>query len=437
MSDAIKNAIKIDRKETGKWMYELEFTVPADAVNAEFAEAVKTARRHAQLPGFRVGKAPASMVKARYADVITDDVDRSIKSAAFEKMTSDDSLDIVIYGRPSEGKPAENAEFKFTFDIEVAPEFAMPDYKSFKIEGDAGADAESRANDRIEHLRSMYADFTKLESGSIQAEDMVKVSFECDFELPADASDSLKRAVASENSWVWINEPEQYPGMIKALTGANIGDTVTFEADFPADWREAALQGKKVKYTFKLHEIQRKSPVTDNEALAKKAGLESFAKLEEQMKSAAEREREYAKAESARDQALKMLLEAVPDMEFPKNILASTVQKEFSRIAERTVKSEEEVEAFKKDQEKHLEEAKKAANEYLKKFFILRKIAKLEEIYVSQEELDMQINAMAAYMGYKVADVKNMLARRGGEEELQADILMGKTLDKVAGNNKE
>ena len=283
----------------------------------------------------------------------------------------------------------------------------------------------------------MYADFTKVEEGAIQADDMVKVSFESDFVLPEDASDSLKRAVANDNSWVWINEPEQYPGMIKALTGANIGDTVTFEADFPADHREAALQGKKVNYTFKLHEIQRKVAVTDNEALAKKAGVESFEKLSEQLKGAAEREREYAKAESARELVLEKLLAAVPDMEFPKNILASSVQKEFSRIAERTVKSESEIEAFKANQEKYLDEAKKAASAYLKKFFILRKIAKLEDIFVSQEELDMQINAMASYMGYKVADIRNMLAQRGGEEELQADILMGKTLDKIAGNEQK
>lgn len=434
MSEALKNAITIERKENGKWMYTIEFTAPAEAVDKEFEAALKAARKHAQLPGFRVGKAPAEMVKARYGALIAEDVERAVKSAAFEKMGDDEVIDIILYGRPESVLPVEKADYKFTLEVEVAPEFDTPDYKNMKVEGDAGDDVETRCNARIDYMKNMYADFTKLEEGEVMADDMVKVSFESDFTPAEDASDAVKRAASSESSWVWISEPEQYPGLIAALTGAKIGDTVTFDAVYPEDWREEGLRSKTVKYTFKINEVQRKTPITDNEELAKKAGAESFEAFKTQLMEAAEREREYAKAESARAKLLEQLLAAVPDMEFPQNTLSSAVQKEFSRIAERNVRNDEELAKFKEEQEKHLEEAKKLALEYLKKFFILRKIARLENISVPQDELDMQINAMAAYMGYKVADVKNMLERRGGTDDLHAEILMTKVLDSIAGN---
>ena len=83
-----------------------------------------------------------------------------------------------------------------------------------------------------------------------------------------------------------------------------------------------------------------------------------------------------------------------------------------------------------------MEEAKKAADAYLRKFFVLRKVANAEKITVSEAEMDAQIKGMCAYMGYKEADVRKMLARNGGNSELQADILMNKALDAVAGMAK-
>ena len=135
---------------------------------------------------------------------------------------------------------------------------------------------------------------------------------------------------------------------------------------------------------------------------------------------------------AAREKILDLLLGKAGAFDLPKSIVEGETEREFTKLANQLVRSEADVEKFKAEKEKHLEEAKRLAEEYLRKFFILRRIARDEKVEVSRAELDEQIHAMSHYMGYKEADVRKMLERNGGMAEIQADILMSKTLDAVA-----
>ena len=436
MSESLKNAVVFSCTETAPCAYNVEFKLAPESVTQEFNAAAKTAQKQAQLPGFRIGKAPLSMVKNRYKDYILEDVERAIQSAAFEKLTADSKLDIVSFGQlKAENKPAENTEYVFTIEVETAPSVALPDYKSFKIEVEPGDPVDKRVASRLEYMKGLYADFLSVEEPAKKG-DMLKVSYESDYTPAEDASASLKRAAKADDAWLWLNEPEQFPGIIAALEGAVKGQEYSVAVTYPADWREAALQGKNVNYKFKVHEIQRKAPIESDEKLAEKIGAGSVKKMMEQFKADAEREMEYEQKEKGKEKALELVLKETAEFPLPKEVLASTVQREFSRIAESLVRSEKDVEAFKADQDKHMEEAKKNAEAYLRKFFILREIAKKESITVSSAEVDAQIKGMSAYMGYKEDDIRKMLERNGGTAELQADILMSKVLEFIAGGKK-
>ena len=96
------------------------------------------------------------------------------------------------------------------------------------------------------------------------------------------------------------------------------------------------------------------------------------------------------------------------------------------------VKSEEDAETFKKELETHKAAAEKAARESLKKSFILRKIAKLENISLSQGEVDEQLNQMSRYYGYKEKEFRAMLEKNGGMDDLQLDLINAKVLSMLA-----
>ena len=430
--DSLLEKVQIELKETDACTRKMEAKYSADLVDAAFKDAVKEAGKYAQLPGFRKGKAPASLIMSKYKDYILDDVAKVLQQGTFRKLTDNKDLDIVSFGQVNaENKPESGKEYAFSMDFEIAPQFELPEYKGLKVKVEEKETLDEHYEAQLKYIKNLYAEFLSVEDPAVSG-DMLKVSYDSDFVLQEDASASLKRAVKSSEGWFYLSEPEQIPGLIKAMTGVKKGDEVKFKADFPADWREPGLAGKSVNYTVKVVEIQRRVPIESEEKLAEKLGMENVEKMHEFLKKKAENEMEEARKAQIREKVADQVIAAVPDFELPKGVLGMTTQREFSRIADRLVRKEEDVEQFKADKDKHLEEAKKAAAEKLKRLFILRKIAKAENITVSDEEVDLQIRQMGAYLGYKEKDIRKMLDSNGGYSEIQSDILMSKVVGFIA-----
>lgn len=434
--DSLLEKVQIDLKETDACTRTMEAKYTADLVDAAFKDAVKEAGKYAQLPGFRKGKAPASLILSKYKDYILDDVTKVLQQNAFRKLTENRDLDIVSFGQlKAEAKPESGKEYSFSLDVEVAPNFELPQYKGLEVKVEEKETLDEHYEAQLKYIKNLYAEFLNVEDPAVSG-DMLKVSYDSDFALPEDATASLKRAVKADEAWFYLTEPEQIPGMLKAMTGAKKGDEVKFKADFPADWREAGLGGKSVNYTVNVKEVQRRVPVESEEKLAEKLGIENVDKMHDFLKEKAKNELEEAKKAQISEKVADLVIAAVPDFEMPKGVLDMAAQREFSRIAEQLVRKEEDVEKFKAEKDKHLEDARKAAAAKMKKFFILRKIANTENITVSDAEVDMQIRQMSAYLGYKEKDVRKMLDSNGGYSEIQSNILMGKVVDFIANQAK-
>ena len=434
--DSLLEKVQIEIKEVDACTRTMEAKFSAEQVDGAFKDAVKAAGKYAQLPGFRKGKAPASLILSKYKDYILDDVTKVLQQSAFQKLTENKDLDIVSFGQiKAEAKPENGKDYAFSMDVEIAPSFELPEYKGIKVKVEQKETLDEHYEAQLKYIKNLYAEFLSVEDPAV-AGDMLKVSYESDFELPQDASAALKRAVKNEEGWFYLTEPEQIPGMLKAMTGAKKGDEVKFKADFPADWREPALAGKSVNYTVKVAEVQRRVPVESEEKLAEKLGMENVEKMHDFLKKKAENELEEARKAEIREKAAEQVISKVADFEMPKGVLSMATQREFSRIADQLVRKEEDVEKFKAEKDKHLEDAKKAAAARMKRFFILRKIAHAENITVSDEEVDMQIRQMSAYLGYKEKEVRKMLDNNGGYSEIQSDILMSKVVGFIADQAK-
>ena len=199
-----------------------------------------------RIPGFRKGKAPASLILSKYKNYILDDVAKVLQQAAFQKLTGNKDLDIVSFGQlKAEAQPETGKEYAFSLELEVAPKFDLPEYKGLEIKVEQKETLDEKFAAELENLKKLYAEFLNVD-GEAVAGDMLKVSYDSDFVLPEDASAGLKRAVKADEAWFYLMEPEQIPGLQKAMIGTKKGAEVKFKADFPADWREPGLAGKSV-----------------------------------------------------------------------------------------------------------------------------------------------------------------------------------------------
>ena len=430
MAKNLVDSIQMEVRSKQPCRKELDFTVPADAVKSETDKVLREFAYAVSIPGFRQGKAPAGMLKSKYGNDIRQEVERKIVYAAFELAGKDGSLDIVTCGIEGEPKLEFDQEFKFTLGADIAPEFELGDYKALKVKEELEAVTDEQIDERVKTYRAMYGNYAETE-GAAQTDDMLKASYKSDFPLPEDASPALKRQLEAESTFLWLSDPETIPGCTAALTGAEVGKEYTIKAEYPADYREAALAGKTVNYTVKVEGIQRRVELTDQE-LAEKARVKTIEEFRDMLRKAMEQENQSKQRSAVIEKVYAEIDKAIPEFELPPSVLASEVQKELQKIARETVKSEEDAEKFKAGLEEHKKAAEEPAKKALRRTFILRKIAKAEEIKLEQGEVDAQLREMSRYYGYKEKEFRDMLEKNGGMDDLQLDILSNKVLNHLA-----
>ena len=420
-NNKLSDNLKMTCKEEKACVKDFLFVADKATVESELKNVVKEFSKMVVIPGFRKGKAPAKMLIKRYNKDIMGEMQRKIYGAAFEKVTADKSLDIVSYGNPKEVAPLKvDKEYRFSIAFDLAPEIDLPEYKGIEVETTPIKVAKKDIDKQVDHYRNMYATYEDIETPA-EAEDMLKVSYTSDFELAEDASASLKRQVSAESNWVWLNEPELIPGAIKALTGAEKDKDYKLTAKYPADWRDAELADKTVKYEIKVLGVQRRKSLTDAEVV-EKMKFESVEKMREMFETVAKNEAEQARQSEISQKVCDVLDKKIKKFDLPENILNGEIQNELHRMTQ-GVKSEEEAEVFKKDMDAHKKEAEKIAAAKLRKTFIMRKIAELEKISVEQHEIDGQIKGMSTHYGYQEKEFRSMLEKAGGMEEMHMDML--------------
>ena len=427
-----KEQLTLNITDTGSCGRDAKFVLPADASSDLFLNAAKGVARKAQIPGFRIGKAPLSMVKARYKGYVDEEAGRLLQIAAYDLLSKKaEEMDIISYSKLTpEGTLEEGKEFALKCDFEVAPEFELPDYKELG-EVAASEDAAKIEEDLIERAKAQYSSFVPITDAAKEG-DMLHVSYESDFVLPDDASDSLKRAVKNDSAWIYLIGQEMIPGVNAALTGATIGGEYTFTADFPADWREEGLRGQKVTYKMKVHDGQRREPIEDMAKLAEKMEFKSADELSKFYHDLAVRQAEIMTRSKTMESVQAAILEKAPEFELPKKSLETATDNEFKMLEYAVGQDKDAIEKFNAEKDQHMEEAKKKAAEQLRKNFIMRKIAKIEEVKLSEQEVAQAIQNMAQQTRMEPARLAEILQRTGRLNELEIELLVEKTLGVLA-----
>lgn len=429
MAEKLSNSIILEIKESGVCTKEFAVKIDADTAKKEQNKVVSYIAGVASLPGFRPGKAPMGMVCKKYAAEINEELRNRFVGAAVEKIEADETLDLLSLRFKEFGEIKSGEEFSFTMEGVVAPVINPGDYKNLKIDVPVDAVEDKAIEERLEMYRTMYGTYADAE-GAAQAEDMLKVDYKGDYALAEDASASLKRQIEAADAFVWLNEPENIPGCIKALTGAEVGKEYTFEAEYPADYREAELAGKKISYTVKVSAIQRRKKLTDAE-LVERTGSADIDALRDNIRKGLELDAKNQQRRNASEAVFAKLNEQAGEFDLPEALLENEIQKQLQQKAREVVKSEEDAEKFKAELADHRAAVEADAKNAVRRALILRQIAKLENITVDDKELDEQLQMMSRYYGCKPRELREMLEKSGSIDELRLDIINGKVLEKL------
>jgi len=410
--------------------------IDAQKVDETFASVTKDFQKHANLPGFRPGKAPHDMVLRKYEQDIQDEVKKKLISDSYRQAIEEQKLDVLGYPDIEEIQFARGQPLQFAATIETAPDFQLPEYKGLPVKREARAVTPEDLERALEALRQQQVSFKTVERPA-QTGDIAVVNYTgaCEGKPLTELAPTAKGLTQQKNFWVEMQPSSFIPGFADQLLGAKAGDRRTVHVDFPADFVTPQLAGKKGDYEVEIVEVKEKVMPAFDDAFAKSFGAENLEKLREGVRRDLENELNYTQNKNARMQLVRALLDRV-HFELPESAVAQETRNVVYDIVRDNQKRGISREQIEQEKEKIYTAATHGAKERVKAAFLMQKIAEKENIKASQEEILHRIQSLAAMYQIPPDKFVKDLQKRNGLPEIYDQVMNEKVLDFLQQNAK-
>jgi trigger factor len=401
--------------------HELEITVPVDEIDRETDRVVADIQQKAKLPGFRPGKAPASLIRTKFSKQVREDVLENLLPKYFKQKVEEEHLEVV--GRPNvkdvhfhAGEP-----LRFKAEFEVAPEIELKDYRGITIHYSEPQVSEEDIAKRLEEIREQKAQFVNAEPRAIVDGDHAVVTL--------DSVSGVEQAIHQDEVVLHVGDPDTMPGFSEALRGMLPGEEKEFEVTYPEDFGQERLAGKTVGFRAKLTTIRTKELPELNDEFAQDLGdYQTLNDLREAVRKAIFHEREYASQQKAKDELIAKLIDThefpVPEAYIERQI-ESQLENQFRELAERGIDPAK----LKIDWAKLKEAQRPKALHDVKASLLVDKIAEREAIAPTNDEVDAEVQKIAKQQREPVAAVRKKLQKDGILSRIAYQIRSNKTLN--------
>jgi trigger factor len=391
----------------------------------EFTELVEKA----EVPGFRPGHTPRKLIETRFRKDVGDKVKGNLLMDAIGQATDDEDLSVI--SEPDLDVDAvelpEDGPMTFEFDVEVRPEFDVPQWKGLSIDKPV---RDFSADDVDSQLKKVLARFGRLtpKDGAAKPADYITVNLSF-----SEGGVTLSKA---DEEVIRIRPTLSFrdgkiTGFDKLMKGVKAGETREGKATLSDDAPNVALRGKEVTAAFEVLEVKElELPELTPEFLESLGGVESEADLRDMIKDNLERQLEYQQHQQAREQVTAALTEAA-DWDLPPELLKRQSQRELQRAVlelQRSGFSEEEIQAHANELRQHNAESTARA---LKEHFILERIAEDEDIDADEADYNQEIALIAAQSRESVRRVRARLEKGGMMDSLHNQIIERKVIDRI------
>jgi trigger factor len=413
--------MKYEIKEISASKRKIEAEITAEEFDNFYNETLKSFAAEAELPGFRKGKAPVSMVedKINAAAVLSEAGEVAIRDT-WLKILRETNLEAIAAPQVEINKIAKGNPFEFSIEVEVLPTIELPDIRAIsakvcekqeKIEV-----TEKEIEDTLEWLRQTRSKSTE-KDGVVEKGDMAEIHFEF-IEGPAD----LPKTAQHDN--FIVGRGHYIEGMDEVLIGMKKDEEKEFEGKLQIGKDEKQKEPVKVKVL--IHNVKKVELPEMNDEFVKSLGkFETVAALKEDLKKGIAEEKELAEREKKRAEVIEKISEKTK-IDVPAVLIereeSALLQNLKGRVAsELGVAFEEYLSQIKKTEEDVKKEFKKMAEQRVKAFLVLNEIEKQEKIVATDEELSEKISKIISQYP-DPAQAKQEIERGDTKEYLAEEI---------------
>ena len=401
--------------------HEIEVTVPVDEIARETDRVVADIQQKAKLPGFRPGKAPASLIRAKFSKQVRDDVLENLLPKYFRQKVEEEHLEVV--GRPNvkdvhfhEGEP-----LRFKAEFEVAPEIELGEYRGVTVHYNEPEVTDEDIAKRLDEIREQKSQMVNVEPRAVVDGDYAVVTL--------DSLSGVEQAIHQDEVVLHVGDPDTMAGFSDALRGMSPEEEKEFEVTYPEDFGQERLAGKTVRFHARLTTIRTKDLPELNDEFAQDLGdYQTLNDLREAVRKAIFHEREYASQQKAKDQLIDKLIEThefpVPEAYIERQIEAQ-LENQFRELAERGIDPTK----LKIDWAKLKEAQRPKALHDVKASLLVDKIAEREAIAPTNDEVDVEVQRIAKQQREPVAAVRKKLQKDGVLGRIAYQIRSNKTMN--------
>jgi trigger factor len=402
----------------------LDIEIPQEVIEREIGQIAQEFARQARVPGFRPGKAPIGVVKTRYREEILSEMMKNLMPKYAGDAIDERRLELVKTPRFESIDYAPGQPLRFKAVFEVYPALDITNYEGIPAQEVSVKVEDSEVDASLKKLQDDMAELIPVEEDRpLKEGDFAEISFNGLIEGSEEPPVIGQKAVAEIGGRNTLKE------FSENLLGAKAGGEKTFTVRYRPDYPEAKLAGKTVQYKVTIEAIKQKEVPELNDEFAQRLG---DYKTIDDVKTNIRKNLEKRKRDNAQEELREKLLEWLEDnneFELPESLVERQLQIRGQRLLRDLSRQGIHPERLDVDWGKIREDQHKQAVRDVKGSLILDHISGKENIIVTDEEIDAEIEKIANETDRPKEKVREVLSRDSGLERLRGQIRNKKTLD--------
>lgn len=418
--------LSVKVENVGPCRKHVEITVPQEDIQRLRADSLDEFADKAEVPGFRVGRVPRSLLEKRFKNELADEVKQKVLLESLEQMSDENDIDPINQPEidvdsldiPDEG------DFSYEFNVEVRPEFDVPDYKNFTLDRPTGEVTPEEVAAFREQFLESYSTPKTVERAA-KAGDSVK----CDIDFIHDGKTirETEGTVLRLRSTLRFQDAE-IEGFDKLMEGVSAGETRDTKVTIPLQSSIVEMRGEEVSVLLSVQSVlEHELPELDKEFL-ERIQCENEEELETYLQSTLDRQIEFQQRQAVREQALEKLAESA-DWDLPESLVEQQTENALRREMLEMAQAGFTREQIQARENEIRQDAIKSTRQALKEHFVLDRIATQEEIECDPTDVEHEILMMAMQTGDSPRKVRARMVKNGMIDNLEAQLRERKAVD--------
>ena len=409
------------------------FTIGQDKIQPALDQAFNKVKKNLNVPGFRKGHIPRAVFNQKFGEeALYDDALNAILPAAYEAAIAELGLDVVAQPKIDVKSIEKGQDWTLTAEVVTKPEVKLGAYKDLEVSVEVSKEVTDEEVDaKLENERKNLAELV-VKEGAAENGDTVVIDF-------VGSVDGVEfDGGKGENHSLELGSGQFIPGFEDQLVGAKAGDEVEVKVTFPEDYQATDLAGKAAVFVTKVNEVKAKEvPALDDE-LAKDLDdeVETLDELKAKYRKELEAAKEIAYDDAVEGAALDLAVENAEIVELPAEMVENEVHRAMNEfmgnLQRQGISPEMYFQITGTTQEDLRKQYEADSDKRVKTNLVIEAVAAAEGFDATEEEIQKEINDLAAEYNMEVSQVSALLS----PEMLKHDITMKKAVEVITSSAK-